>query len=175
MPGLPIYTLVVLFSQTFGGTPQLAPFYATPQVIVERMLDLGHLQAGEKMCDLGSGDGRIVITAAQKFNADATGIEIDDKLFRQSNTRIHELGLARTARIVHGDILKQRYSSYDLVTVYLDQPSNDVLQPVLERELKKGARVVSHDYEFHGWRPTEMVTVEGDEPGKNHVLYLYER
>ena len=67
---------------------KLAPYYPTPQIIVEKMLQLGGLKAGEKMFDLGSGDGRIVIMAAQKFKADATGVEFDDSLFNQSMARI---------------------------------------------------------------------------------------
>src|SRR5438445_509764 len=66
---------------------KLAPYYPTPQIIVEKMLQLGGLKAGEKMFDLGSGDGRIVIMAAQKFKADATGVEFDDSLFNQSMAR----------------------------------------------------------------------------------------
>ena len=69
------------------------------------------LKAGEKMYDLGSGDGRIVIMAAQKYHADATGIELDDDLFVSSEAKIRQLGLQKTARIIHDDILKQNYSS----------------------------------------------------------------
>ena len=72
---------------------KLAPFYPTPETIVEKMLQLGGLKAGEKMFDLGSGDGRIVIMAAQKFHADATGIEFEKDLWRQSTEKIKELGL----------------------------------------------------------------------------------
>src|SRR5437016_11602322 len=83
----------------------LAPYYATPNSVVDRMLKLGGLQAGEKMFDLGSGDGRIVIMAARKYKADATGVELDDALYKQSMQRIRSLGLAATARIIHGDLL----------------------------------------------------------------------
>jgi len=144
-------------------------------MIVERMLEMGHLQAGEKMCDLGSGDGRIVIDAAQRFHALATGIELDLDLVHQSVDKIRDLGLTKTARIIHGDLLKQRYSSYDLVTVYLWPEANDLLQPVLEHELKKGARVVAHDFEFRGWRPLKIETIEDDGSGKSHTIFLYQR
>ena len=77
---------------------QLAPYYPTPPIVVDKMLQLGGLKAGEKMFDLGSGDGRIVIMAAQKYKADATGVELSDSLFRQSMDRIKTLGLASTAR-----------------------------------------------------------------------------
>src|SRR6476661_2819493 len=88
---------------------KLAPYYPTPLTIVEKMLDLGGLKAGEKMFDLGSGDGRIVIMAAQKYHADATGVEMVDDLYRQSIQKIRSLGLEKTARIILGDIFKQDY------------------------------------------------------------------
>src|SRR5438132_12040802 len=92
-------------------TEKLAPYYPTPETIVDKMLQLGGLKAGEKMFDLGSGDGRIVIVAAQKFHADAVGIELDKDLSKQSTARILKLGLEKNARIVNGDLLKQNYSS----------------------------------------------------------------
>jgi len=113
------------------------------------MLELGGLKAGEKVVDLGSGDGRIVI--------------------------IRKLGLEKTAHIINGDILKQDYSSADLVTVYLLPNSNDKVQPLLERELKKGARVVAHDFEFRNWTPEKVEDIEDDGAGRSHTLYLYRR
>src|SRR5215469_15497397 len=80
---------------------KLAPYYPTPAVIVDKMLQLGELKAGEKMFDLGSGDGRIVIAAARKFHADAVGVELDNSLFKQSADRIRKLGLEKTAHIIN--------------------------------------------------------------------------
>src|SRR5947208_11957421 len=99
-----------------GDAEKLAPYYPTPETIVEKMLQLGGLKAGEKMFDLGSGDGRIVIMAAQKFHAEAVGVELDKDLCKQSMELIKKVGLEKTARIVNGDLLKQNYSSADLVT-----------------------------------------------------------
>lgn len=158
-----------------ADSEKLAPYYPTPEVIVEKMLQLGGLKAGEKVFDLGSGDGRIVIMAAQKFHADATGIELDKDLARQSERKIRMLGLQKTARIVNGDLLKQNYSSADLVTVYLLPVSNDKVQPLLDRQLKKGARVVAHDFEFKGWSPEKVVTIDDDGEGRSHTLYLYRK
>src|SRR5437867_11769900 len=120
----------------------LAPYYETPQVIVDRMLKLGGLQAGEKMFDLGSGDGRIVIMAARKYKADSTGVEFDDSLVKQSMKRIKSLGLAALARIIHGDLLKQDYASADLLTVYLRRVATEKLTPMLANQLKKGPCIV---------------------------------
>lgn len=156
-------------------TEKLAPYYPTPQSIVEKMFNLGELKAGEKMFDLGSGDGRIVIMAAQKFKADATGVEFDDSLYKQSMDRIRTLGLSATARVIHGDLLKQDYSSADLLTVYLLPMSNDKVTPLLEKQLKKGARVVAHDFEFSAWTPVKTVDIDDDGEGRSHRLYLYRR
>src|SRR3954462_12991505 len=120
MRGITLVFLGSLALRAQGGdTEKLAPYYPTPETIVEKMLELGGLKAGEKMFDLGSGDGRIVIIAARKYKADATGVEFDASLVKQSSARIKTLGLASTARIIHGDLLKQDYSSADLLTIYL--------------------------------------------------------
>lgn len=165
----------VALAQQKQDTEKLAPYYPTPETIVEKMLQLGELKAGEKMFDLGSGDGRIVIMAARKFKADATGVEFDENLWKQSMDRIESLGLSGRARIIHGDILKQDYSSADLLTVYLLPNSNDKVRPLLEKQLKKGARIVSHDFEFSGWTPVKVVDIDDDGEGRSHRLYLYRR
>jgi protein-L-isoaspartate O-methyltransferase len=154
---------------------KLAPYYPTPQLIVEQMLKLGGLKPGEKMFDLGSGDGRIVIMAAQKFKADATGVELDQDLCRQSAARIKKLGLESWARIIPGDILTQDYRSADLITVYLLPASNAKVRPILDAQLRKGSRVVAHDFEFSGWTPAKIADIDNDGQGRSHRLYLYEK
>jgi protein-L-isoaspartate O-methyltransferase len=155
---------------------KLAPYYPTPEVIVEKMLQLGGLKAGEKMFDLGSGDGRIVIMAAQKFHANAVGVELDKDLCQQSLERIRHLGLERNAHIIHGDLLKQDYSSADLVTVYLlPDAINKKVQPLLDQQLKKGARVVAHDFEFRNWTPEKVESIPDDGEGRSRMLYLYRK
>ena len=157
-----------------GG--KLAPYYPTPETIVQKMLQLGALKAGEKMFDLGSGDGRIVIMAAQKFHAEAVGIELDKDLCKQSLAKIQKLGLEKNAHIINGDLLKQNYSSADLVTVYLLPESIDnKVQPVLDKQLKKGARVVAHDFEFKAWTPEKVENIADDGEGRSHTLYLYRK
>ena len=158
-----------------GSAEKLAPFYPTPETIVEKMLQLGGLKAGEKMFDLGSGDGRIVIMAAQKFHADAFGVELDKDLVRESLAKIRSLNLEKTAHILSGDLLKQNYGSADLITVYLLPVSNDKVQPLLDRQLKKGARVVAHDFEFKNWTPEKTQSIEDDGEGRSHMLYLYRK
>ena len=163
------------FSQERKEPEKLAPFYPTPETIVQKMLELGGLKPGEKVFDLGSGDGRIVIMAAKKFKADATGIELDPELHDKSSRSIREQGLSKTARIIQGDIFKQDYSSADLITVYLLPSSNDKIRPMLEKQLKRGTRIVSHDFMFSDWQPVETINVEDDGEGRSHTLYLYRR
>ena len=158
-----------------GDAERLAPYYPTPQTVVEKMLQLGGLKAGEKMFDLGSGDGRIVIMAAQRFHAEAVGVELDKDLWKLSTDKIRKLGLEKTARIVNGDLLKQNYGSADLVTVYLLPGFIDKVQPLLDRQLKKGARVVSHDFEFSNWTPEKSQNIADDGEGRSHTLFLYRK
>ncbi len=155
--------------------PKVAPYFPTPQTIVDKMLQLGELKAGEKMYDLGSGDGRIVIMAARKYKADATGVELDDALYKQSSQRIKTLGLESLARIVHGDLMQQDYSSYDLLTIYLLPVAIEKVTPLFEKQLKKGARIVAHDFEFPKWVPAKILDIDDDGEGRSHRLYLYRR
>ncbi len=154
---------------------KLAPYFPTPETIVVKMLQLGELKAGEKMFDLGSGDGRIVIRAAEKFKADSTGVELDKDLYQQSLEKIRSLGLQNLARIIHGDILQQDYSPADLLTIYLLPVSNDKIRPMLEKQLRKGTRIVCHDFPFKDWKSEKEVSIDDDGEGRSHTLYLYRR
>jgi protein-L-isoaspartate O-methyltransferase len=154
---------------------KLAPYYPTPEIIVEKMLRFGEVKPGEKVYDLGSGDGRIVIMAAKKFKANAVGVEFDDSLWKQSSNLIAKLGLASNARVVHGDLLVQDYSDADLLTVYLLPMSNDKVAPILEKQLKKGTRIVAHDFEFSTWKPEKIQDIDDDGQGRSHRLFLYRR
>lgn len=166
----------VLFVDAQEQKPdKLAPYYPTPEIVVDRMLQLGGLKAGEKMFDLGSGDGRIVIAAARKYKADATGVELDDSLARQSAEKIRTLGLSATAHIIHGDLLLQDYSSADLLTVYLLPVGNEKVTPILDKQLKKGTRIVAHDFEFASWKVEKIEDIDDDGEGRSHRLYLYRR
>ena len=175
MLAVPLLLAPELWAQDKSGDGKIAPYFPTPQTIVDKMLQLGELKAGEKMYDLGSGDGRIVIMAARKYKADATGVELDDTLYKQSAQRIKALGLEPLARIVHGDLLQQDYSSYDLLTIYLLPVAIEKVTPIFEKQLKKGARVVAHDFEFSAWTPAKILDIDDDGEGRSHRLYLYRR
>jgi len=148
---------------------------APPQIIVDKMLQLGERKGGETMYDLGSGDGRIVIMAARKYKADATGVELDDALFQQSSQRIKTLGLGSLARIVHGDLMQQDYSSYGLLTIYLLPVAIEKVTPIFGKQLKKGTSIVAHDFEFPAWTPAKILDIDDDGEGRSRRLYLYRR
>jgi len=172
---LPLCFLAVLFpcaAQQFGKADSLAPYIPTPQVIVDRMLEAGRVKPGEMVYDLGSGDGRIVITAAQKFGARAVGVELSEDLCRTTSARVKALGLEDRVTIVHGNLLKVDLRPADVVTIYLLTSSNERLRPNLEKYLKPGARVVSNDFEIRGWKPAEVVKIAAG--NTTHSIYVYE-
>ncbi len=150
----------------------LAPYVVSPQQIVDRMLELADLKPGETVYDLGSGDGRILITAVQRFHAKAVGIEISDALVDSTNDRIQRLGLQNDARVIHADFLTVDLSPADVVTMYLATDTNEMVRPNLEKYLKRGARVVSHDYAVPGWKP--KIVDKDLKEAHNHIIYLYE-
>lgn len=132
------------------------------------MLKLAELKAGELVYDLGSGDGRILITAAKDFGARAIGIELNENLVKKTIEKIRELKLEDKVRVIHGDFMNVDISDADVVTLYLTERGNEVVKPKLEKELKPGARVVSHNYEIRGWKPIRIKEVEW------RRIYLYE-
>jgi predicted RNA methylase len=178
--GVAIPVLALLFltgtasqvvAQRFSDRDVLAPSYPSPESVVEQMLTIAQVHPGEIVYDLGCGDGRIVIAAAQKFKAHAVGIEIRRDIYEHTLARVASLGLSDQVKIVQGNALSYDLSPADVVTLYLLTSSNERLKPVLLKYLKPSARVVSHDFEIRGWNPvtTSKVMVEG----RPHVIYLY--
>ena len=141
------------------------------------MLEVGELKPNQLHYDLGSGDGRLVIIAAREFGARSVGYEIDEKLVAGSRKQIEELGLSELASIRQEDLYKADFTQVDLVTTYLLPRALALLRPHLEKQLKKGARVVSHDFYIDGWEPDETITVdyEVEEDGLLHTIYIYRR
>ncbi len=159
----------------FGQAPpalssKLAPYVASPSRVVDMMLDMARLKPGEVLFDLGSGDGRILVAAAER-KAQATGIEINPKLVLAATEEIARAGLSERAKVIQGDVMQTDFSAANVVTLYMDTASNAKLRPQLEKYLKPGARVVSHDYEIPGWK---AVRVEKTEERQPHTIYLYE-
>jgi len=158
-------------AQRFSDRDTLAPVYPTPETVVDQMLTLAQVRPGEMVYDLGCGDGRIVIAAAQKFKARAVGIEIRRDIYERTLANVAALGLSDQVRIVHGNALKYDLSPADVVTLYLLTSSNERLKPILLKDLKPSARIVSHDFEIRGWKPTAVnKMVVG---GRPHMIYLY--
>src|ERR1051326_315402 len=149
----------------------LAPYVVSPQHVVEDMLEMADLKQGETLYDLGSGDGRILITAAQRFHARAVGIEIEDALVKSSEQRVANMGLQNMVRIIHADLRTVDLSPADVVTMYLMTESNESLKPQLEKSLRPGTRVVSHDYRVPGWKANREERAEAYAHG--HMIYLY--
>jgi len=118
------------------GSEDLAPYLPSPQLVVERMLEAAQIKPGETVYDLGSGDGRVVITAARMFKAYAVGIEISEVLCKSTLKRVDAMGLSSQVKIIQGNALKQDLSGADVVTLYLLTSSNVRLKPNLEKYLK---------------------------------------
>lgn len=161
----------MLQAQRFTDPDILAPAYPTPQTIVDKMLTVAQVKPGEMVYDLGCGDGRIVIAAAQKFKARAVGIEIRKDIYTKTLARVASLGLSDQVQIVQGNALKYDLSPADVVTLYLLTSSNERLKPVLLKYLRPSARIVSHDFEIQGWKPVSVDRVLVD--NRPHMIYLY--
>ena len=169
--GLFLFFVGLAFGQKFTDPNTLAPVFGTPQPVVEKMLALADVKAGETVYDLGCGDGRILISAATKFHAKAVGVEIRRDIAELTTKHIAALGLQDQIQIIHGYALKTDLSRADVVTLYLLTSSNDRVKPVLQRYLRASARVVSHDYEIHGWRADRVEKLMVN--GLTHTIYVY--
>ena len=141
------------------------------------MLRLAELKPGEVLFDLGAGDGRIVMMAAKTFGARGVGVELREDLAKKAMSTIQDNQLGDRVTIVNGDMFGVNLTSADVVFLYLTTSANEKIRPKLEQELKKGVRVVSHDYEIIGWRPLKVENFcENPQLGyPSHTIYLYER
>jgi predicted RNA methylase len=163
--------LVAALVSAQDPSKSLAPWVPTPQEIVDRLLEAGEVKAGEVVYDLGAGDGRVLIAAAKKYKAKAVGVELSPKLVDAANRRIKEEGLEDRCTVIQGDLREVDLSSADVVVLYLLTSSNELLRPSLEKTLKPGARVVSHDFEVRGWNPVRVVMAQAH--GRVHRIYVY--
>ncbi len=155
----------------------ISPFVASPPPVVRRSLTLAELKTGEMLYDLGCGDGRTLIMAAQEFGARGVGIELREDLIKQALGQISKLGLGDKVKIIHDDLFKVDLRPADVVYMYLTTSANEKVRPKLEADLKKGTRVVSHDYEITGWKPLKVERFcENPLLGyPTHTIYLYKR
>lgn len=136
------------------------PYVPTPQVVVDAMLEIAKVGPKDFVVDLGSGDGRIVLTAAQRYGARGLGLDIDPELVEGSNAEAKKRGLADKVTFRTQDVLKARLDDATVVTLYLLPGLMQHLQSKLAKELKPGTRVVSHDFPFNDWKPDRQVSVD---------------
>lgn len=153
-------------------TKLLAPYAQTPEDVIREMLKLAKVKPSELLVDLGCGDGYVLIIAASEFKCRCIGYEIDNALVNLAYTRIKELGLENKVKIIHNDLFNADLSDVDVVFLYLTPRMLDSLKWKLEKELKKGARVVSHDYPIEGWRPKVVKELKKSRL-HTHTIFLY--
>jgi SAM-dependent methyltransferase len=154
----------------------LAPFVATPMLVVEKMLEMADLDGDDVLYDLGCGDGRIVITAAKKYGARGVGIDLSLERIEESRTNAKEAGVENLVEFRREDATKSDISQATVVTIYLLTESNELLRPILEKQLKPGTLVISHNYDIPGWEKKEIdytsIKTQDDE---EHMIYLYQK
>jgi precorrin-6B methylase 2 len=145
---------------------KIVPFVPSPQEVVDKMIDLAGVKKGDTVYDLGSGDGRIVITAAKK-GARAVGFDVDGDLVKESRENIQKAGVQNLAEIRQQDILTVDLSAASVVTMYLLPDVNLKLRPNILSQMKPGSRVVSHAFDMGDWKPDKIERVNG------RTIYLW--
>jgi len=152
--------------------PTLAPYVPTPQDVVERMLGLAGVGKSDVVVDLGSGDGRLVITAAKQFGARGIGVDIDPARIAEGRANAKQAGVESLVEFRQQDALQADISQATVVTLYLLSSSNVKLRPRLLSQLKPGARVISHQFGMGDWTPDKVETFT-DSNGTSRTLYLW--
>jgi precorrin-6B methylase 2 len=137
------------------------PYVPTPQTVVDAMLAMADVKPNDVLIDLGSGDGRIVITAAKRYGIRATGIEINPELVRESEKTAEAMAVADKVLFVNGDLFGEDLRQASIVTVFLSPGVNLRLRPKLLKELKPGTRVVTHTFNMGNWKPSKTMEMEG--------------
>ncbi len=146
-------------AQDYGDTP----YVQTPQVVVDKMLEIAKVTAKDYLVDLGSGDGRLIITAAKKYGARGFGVDLNKTLVTLSNRNAAKMGVANRAVFYERDLHETDITQADVLTIYLLPEVNLMVRPRI-LALKPGTRLVSHDYGFGEWPPD--IELEMDAPGK---------
>ena len=156
------FTLIFLIAATATlSAQQLSklPYVPTPQIVVDEMLKMAGVTAKDFVIDLGSGDGRMIITAARSFKASGLGVDIDRKLVDLAANQAKAAGVADRVRFIEQDMFKANIGSATVVTLYVLPDFMEMLRPKLLSELKPGARIVAHDYYMSGWYPDRQLTL----------------
>ncbi|NLH16898.1 MAG: class I SAM-dependent methyltransferase [Phycisphaerae bacterium] len=148
-------------------------YVPTPQEVVDKMLELAKVGKDDLVYDLGCGDGRIVVTAAQKYGCKAIGFDIATERVKESMENVAKAGVGDKVRIEQRDIFTLDLSPASVITLYLLPSLNVKLIPQLER-LKPGCRIVSHDFDMKGVKPDQVITMDANgDPYGDHTIYLW--
>lgn len=164
---------LLLLSWLLPQGQSLAPFIATPDDVVERMLELAEVTKADVVYDLGSGDGRVPITAARKYGAKGVGIDIDPVRIEESRRNAKAAGVEHLVEFRLGDVLEADVSDATVVTLYLVTSANLKLRPLLTRQLEPGARIVSHAFSMGREWPADKVDQFVSKAGDEVTLYLW--
>lgn len=155
-----VFCLLVGF-QVLAQRPNLdVPYVPTKQPVVDAMLDLAGVKAGDVHYDLGCGDGRIAISAAKR-GATSTGVDIDPQRIKEANENAKDAGITDKVTFVQGNLFDFDFSKADVLTLYLLPEVNLKLRSKILKELKPGTRVVSHAFDMGDWEAEKTITVDG--------------
>jgi ribosomal protein L11 methylase PrmA len=154
------------------SAPSLAPYVPTPQDVVDKMLAMAQVTKDDVVYDLGCGDGRIVVTAARTFGARGVGVDIDPERIKEAEENAKAAGVSDRVTFKLQDAMAVDVSPATVVTLYLLSSSNLKLRPLLTKQLRPGARIVSHAFSMGDWPPLETETFT-DSRGSERTLYLW--
>ena len=163
---------LIIRAKRDAAPQKLAPYVQTPQGVVERMLQIAQVGPADVVYDLGCGDGRLVITAAQRYGARGVGVDFDLNRVRESQANAKDAGVETLVEFRQQDALTVDVSPATVVTLYLLTSSNLKLRPILTKALRPGARIVSHQFGMGDWQPETQETLTAPD-GSPHVLYLW--
>ena len=174
----PILALGLFWPAAQAPSQELSklPYVPTPQIVIDEMLKLAKVTAKDFVVDLGSGDGRVIISAAKTYKANGLGVDIDPKLVELSNQAARDQGVAESAKFFEQDMFKADLSKATVVTLYVLPDFMEELRPKLLAEMKPGARIVAHDYAMGEWAPDqqlELTVPEKKAANGTDKAYLY--
>ncbi len=155
------------------GAELEVPFVATPQDVVEKMLEMAGVKKDDVVYDLGCGDGRIVVTAAKKYGCKATGFDLNPIRVKESRANVTKNKVEKLVTIERKDIYEVDLKPASVVTLYLFPEVNVKLIPQLEK-LKAGSRIISHDFSMRGVKPKQTVNMTSKEDMHEHTIYVFE-
>ena len=162
LPACLLATAALIFAQEAAPKRELdVPYVPTPQEVVDGMLQLAEVKTGDVVYDLGCGDGRMVITAAQKYGVRGVGIDINPERIQEAQENAKKAGVTDKVKFLEQDLFTANIAEATVVTLYLLPSVNLKLRPKLLQDLKPGSRVVSHSFDMEDWKPDKTIQVNG--------------